>query len=163
MWFVFPSIIWDPSVDPLKTIVMARYGRGHDVEREDSAISIESDGDSFLASPPGEESPLLPTDLPADIVPPKSFQRLVIGLVVLFLILIEIGEYLSDPPEMSIIEGILCRERYPDHQLLSASDSDPRCKDTEIQKEIAMIRSWAMSLESLIRKLNFLTDNGSSS
>lgn len=125
---------------------MARY----DNDREDSAIDIDIDSDvESLSSPASEETPLLPTDLPADIVPSKSFQRRVVGMCLLFLLVVETCQFLCEPPTQEIMEDIICRGHFPDHQLAVL---DHRCKDKEIQKTLAMVRSWSFTVENLIRK-----------
>lgn len=124
---------------------MARYE-----EREDSAVDIESDAGSIMSSP-NEDTPLLSTDLPAEIVPDKSFQRLVIGMVALFLFIIEISQYIMEPAKMAIMEDIICRNQFPDHSLSMPSVQDHRCKDKEVQKTLAMVRSWIATSEMFFR------------
>ncbi|KAL6825282.1 major facilitator superfamily domain-containing protein [Trichoderma camerunense] len=85
-------------------------------------------------------------DLPADIAPSKSFRRFVLGMCVLFLFIIEVSQYILTPAMQQIMEDVICRRYHPDHAL---SVHDNRCKETDVQKTLAMVRSWSMSGEML--------------
>lgn len=126
---------------------MARY----DDNYQDSAVDVESDAGSIMATP-AEDSPLLPTDLPVDIVPDKRFQHLVIGMCALLLFIIEVCQYVMQAPMQSIMEDIICRDQFPDHQLGVHSIMDHRCKDRATQKELAMLRSWTTTIEMFVRE-----------
>ncbi|KAI5467968.1 COP9 signalosome complex subunit 2 [Mariannaea sp. PMI_226] len=110
---------------------------------------VLDDGDSgyndeIVAS---EGSPLLPTDLPPDIVPSKSFQRHVILMCVLFLFIVEIGQFIMEAPRQKIMEDVICRTYYPDHSLKTPQIQDHRCKNNKVQEMLAMVRGWSFALE----------------
>ncbi|KAL7934718.1 COP9 signalosome complex subunit 2 [Trichoderma chlorosporum] len=82
------------------------------------------------------------TDLPADIAPSKYFRRVVLGMCVLFLFIIEVSQYILTPAIEQIMEDVICRRYHPDHVF---AVHDNRCKETDVQKTLAMVRSWSMS------------------
>ena len=99
-----------------------------------------------------EETPLLGTDLPPDVAPDKKFQALVISMCVLFIFIVEVGVEIMAAPGQQVLEDILCREHYPDHKIGVLDIDDERCKAPEVQKDMAMLRSWDASTGMLIRK-----------
>lgn len=101
-----------------------------------------------------EESPLLNTDLPPEVAPDNSFQGLVVTMCILFLFIVEVSQYIMEPPMQQLMEDIICRDRYPDHQLglMAKKEKDPRCKKIDVQEELAMVRAWATAAEMFVRK-----------
>ncbi|KPM33923.1 hypothetical protein AK830_g12649 [Neonectria ditissima] len=94
-----------------------------------------------------EQSPLLPNDLPADIVPPKSFRFRVLLMCIVFLFIVEVSQFIMEPPLQKIMEDIICRKYYPDHLLREPSILDRRCKNDQVQQTLAMVRGWSLSFE----------------
>ncbi|KAM0417336.1 hypothetical protein ACHAPT_012652 [Fusarium lateritium] len=115
---------------------------------EQSRDDLSADGDVESNSGyehdvvPSEGSPLLSNDLPRDLVPSRAFQRRVLGMCILSLFIVEVSEYIADPPQQKIIEDIICRRYYPDHVL---EVNDHRCKGNHIQKTLAMVRGWHLA------------------
>jgi hypothetical protein len=107
---------------------------------------LYSDGDN-------EETPLLPTDLPSDILPKKSFQRMVVMMGMLALIVITVSQSLLSPAVQEILEDVICRKVYHDHQLGLFNALDNRCKDNRVQKTLAMVKAWDASAQMFVRKL----------
>lgn len=130
-------------------------GVGSDVEANvDRRRFAEEEDNDYEAD---EGTALLQnSDLPPDIAPSKSFRNFVIGMCVLFLFLVEVSQYILNPPMEQIMEDVICRRFHPDHTLAMPNVHDGRCKDTDVQKTLAMVRSWGMSGDMLIRK--FLRD-----
>ncbi|KAF4976669.1 hypothetical protein FZEAL_6694 [Fusarium zealandicum] len=93
-------------------------------------------------SGPSEESPLLSNDLPSDLVPSKTFQRRVLLMCIISLFIIEVSQFITDPPLKKITEDIICRQHYPDHVLRLPRIQDHRCKDNSVQKTLAMVQAW---------------------
>ena len=119
----------------------------HDAERDA--------GDYFAAAPAaenGEDTPLLPTDLPADVIPDKTFQRSVIAMAYIFIALIDIYAFLIQGPVQQVMEDIICHRQYPDHIVNQPRVQDQRCKEPEVQRTLAMVRGWWASVEQLIRE-----------
>lgn len=119
-------------------------GRGH--------IGVESEaGDSF-GDVATEHSPLLNTDIPPDFVPDQSFQRLVVGMCVLFLFIVEVSTFIMQPPLQQLLETRICAEIFPDLGRGTMPDTDDRCKGNRVQKELAMLRSWEVAAAMFVRK-----------
>ncbi|KAH8180233.1 major facilitator superfamily protein [Sarocladium implicatum] len=87
-------------------------------------------------------TPLLATDLPFEIVPDKAFRRLVMFMCCLFIGLVEIYGFLTSAPLQEIMEDFICHSAYPDHTMNNPMIQDQRCKGPEVQKTLAMARSW---------------------
>lgn len=72
-------------------------------------------------------------------------QRYVILMCVVFLFIVEFSMYIMEPPLQAIMEDFVCHGIYPDH---AANDPraapDPRCKGQDVQKTLAMARTWLM-------------------
>ncbi|KAI9163984.1 MFS transporter [Paramyrothecium foliicola] len=119
-----------------------------DDDLDDAATEVGSNGDAYVAA---ERTPLLPTDLPAQVVPDKSFQHLVMAMTLLFLFIVEVATYLMDPPIQSVMEDIICRQKFPDHVMFPVSHAaDARCKGKEVQKTLAMVKGWIFSSEMFV-------------
>ena len=119
---------------------------------------VESDGGNYTQTSNSEETPLLeefpllPNDLPADIVQPKSFRFRVLLMCIVFLFIVEVSQFIMEPPLLKIMEDIICRKYYPDHPLREPSILDRRCKNDEVQQTLAMVRGWCMSFEMATRE-----------
>ncbi|KAM0263939.1 hypothetical protein ACHAQJ_000974 [Trichoderma viride] len=117
-------------------------GMGFDIEANEAHRRLAED--DYEAD---EGTALLQnTDLPADIAPSKEFRRLVLGMCVLFLFIVEVSQYIINPPMEQIMEDVICRRHHSDHALAT---HDGRCKETDVQKTLAMVRSWGMSGDML--------------
>ncbi|PWI68291.1 hypothetical protein PCL_02060 [Purpureocillium lilacinum] len=122
---------------------------------EESLVDVESDApdamDDGQTTPSSEGTPLLHnTDLPPDVAPDKKFRRLVVAMCTVLLFIVEVSVFIMAPPTQQIMEDIICRDRYPDHLLRMPSVEDDRCKNTDVQQTLAMVRSWSASGEMLI-------------
>ncbi|KAL6872146.1 major facilitator superfamily domain-containing protein [Trichoderma novae-zelandiae] len=124
-------------------------GMGADIEANHHHHRLNrDDADDYEAD---EATALLQTSSPpADAVAPsKPFRRFVLGMCVLFLFIIEASQFILTPAMEQIMEDIICRDYHPDHALAVPGAHDNRCKETDVQKRLAMVRSWSMSLEML--------------
>ncbi|KAL7918231.1 COP9 signalosome complex subunit 2 [Trichoderma austrokoningii] len=136
---------------------MTRYGTEADAESSTGGSDIEANGDGYfyrhrISEDEADEttSLLQNNDLPADIAPSKGFRRLVVAMCVLFLFIVEVSQYILNPPMEQIMEDVICRRYHPDHMIAIPQLHDNRCKDTEVQKTLAMVRSWSTSLDMLL-------------
>lgn len=112
-----------------------------------------NDNDSGYHHVASEDSPLLPTDLPPDIIPSKSFRRRVLLMCILFLFIIEVGQFIMEAPLQKIMEDIICRNYYPDHPLRTPRIQDSRCKSNHVQGMLAMVRGWTFAFGMATREL----------
>lgn len=117
----------------------------------DAIMDADSDSDSSYHDNdhvvPCEESPLLPTDLPPDIIPSKSIRRRVLLMSVLFLVIVEVGQFIMEAPLQKIMEDVICRNYYADHALRTPRIQDNRCKSNHVQEKLAMVRGWTFALQ----------------
>lgn len=134
-----------------------------DPERPDPAVDVRSippepimdDEDEYdTRAAAAEATPLLlrNTDLPPGVAPDRAFRRMVVAMCVLFLFIVEVSVFIMEPPTQQIMEDIICRDRYPDHVLRVPGREDDRCKGTEVQQTLAMVRSWSTSAEMAVRE-----------
>lgn len=100
--------------------------------------------------PVGESAPLLRTDPPSDAGPDRALRRLVVAMCLVFLFIVEVSAFM-EPPTQEIMEAIICRSHFPGHALRGGAD-DARCKSTGVQKTLAMVRSWTVSAEMVVRE-----------
>ncbi|KAF7546054.1 hypothetical protein G7Z17_g8707 [Cylindrodendrum hubeiense] len=121
---------------------------------------VESEGANLIQAESTENSPLLPNDLPADILPPKSFRRRVLIMCILFLFIVEVSQFIMEAPLQTIMEDIICRNYYPDHLLRAPRIQDHRCKSNDVQKTLAMVRGWSLAFEMATRSLFYLIGGG---
>lgn len=125
------------------------------LEGEDGHVALrvneEREADDYFGDVSTEDTPLLNTDLPPDVVPDQSFQNLVVSMCVLFLFIVEVSQFIMQPPLQQVMEDRICGEIFPDHELGVVSHTDNRCKDNVVQKELAMLRSWEVSAEMFVR------------
>lgn len=119
--------------------------------REALGASADREADDYFGDVSTEDTPLLNTDLPPDVVPDQSFQNLVVSMCVLFLFIVEVSTFIMQPPLQQVMEDRICGEIFPDHELGVVSHTDDRCKDNLVQKELAMLRSWEVSAEMFVR------------
>lgn len=131
----------------------------------DSAADADNETSDHVVAMYDEDTPLLSTDLPADIVPDKAFQRLVLIMGALVLIIVTISQIIVVPALAEILEDVICRRQYPDHQLNIFENHDPRCQDKLVQGKQTMVRAWGTVTEMLVRMsyqhhiLGFVTRN----
>ncbi|POR35467.1 COP9 signalosome complex subunit 2 [Tolypocladium paradoxum] len=132
--------------------------------RPDSSIDVDSiapepimdDEDEYdsARTAAGEATHLLQpphsTDLPPGVAPDKAFRRMVVAMGVLCLFVVEVSVFIMEPPTQQIMEDIICRDRYPDHALRVPGVEDARCKSYDVQKTLAMVRSWSISAEMVV-------------
>ncbi|OTA06959.1 hypothetical protein A9Z42_0077860 [Trichoderma parareesei] len=138
---------------------MTRYDGTEAVDTEPSGMGVDIEANHQYQSLPREDNDyeadeattlLQNTCPPAEVVTPaKSFRRFVLGMCVLFLFIIEASQYILTPAMEQIMEDIICRHYHPDHVLAVPGTHDNRCKETDVQKRLAMVRSWSMSLEMM--------------
>lgn len=100
----------------------------------------------------GENTLLLPTDLPVELIPDKSVRFLVSIVGGLCLVLVGVSAKLFGPALQEIMEDVICRSIYNDHQLDLLSPEDKRCKDNDVQKTLAMVSAWDISGEMVVRE-----------
>jgi hypothetical protein len=141
---------------------MTRYDGTEAVDTEPSGMGVDIEANHQYQSLPREENDYEADEAttllqnafsPAEVVTPsKSFRRFVLGMCVLFLFIIEASQYILTPAMEQIMEDIICRHYHPDHVLAVPGAHDNRCKETDVQKRLAMVRSWSMSLEMMFRK-----------
>lgn len=120
----------DPAVNPLFT------------------KSVDEDVESL----PSEETPLLSDGASPGDTPDQSFRRRVLVMCVVFIIIVEVSQYIMEPPLQKIMEDIICRNYHPDHMLRMPTIQDERCKNPDVQKTLAMVRGWSASAEMAARK-----------
>jgi len=100
---------------------------------------------------PTEESPLLRNDTPSADEPSKAFRRRALGMCMLALLMVEVSQFIMNPPTKKIIEDIICRQHYPDHDIRVYWLEDSRCKDSPVQKTLAMVQGWSQAFEMGVR------------
>jgi MFS family permease len=122
------------------------------LDEERGHVRLESEAGDGFGDVATEYSPLLNTDIPPDVVPDQSFQRLVVGMCVLFLFIVEVSTFIMQPALQQLLETRICAEIFPDLGLETMSDTDDRCKGNRVQKELAMLRSWAVAAAMFVRK-----------
>ncbi|KAI6354288.1 hypothetical protein MCOR25_008682 [Pyricularia grisea] len=128
---------------------------------------IITDDHAFLSpsrATDGESSPLLSPayDItqeddddrkqPAQPVPHIHYKRVIL-LIMATVCLIEMSVVIMQAPANSIMEDVICRNKL---SLPPASKSgpltladDPRCKASDVQGELAMMRGWQLALDTL--------------
>jgi len=70
----------------------------------------------------------------------------------LALLMVEVSQFIMNPPTKKIIEDIICRKHYPDHAIRSYDIEDIRCKDSPVQGTLAMVQGWQQAFEMGVRK-----------
>lgn len=74
------------------------------------------------------------------------------GMCILMLFIVEVSQFIMEPPLQKIMEDIICRDYYPNHALRMPRIQDHRCKNTDVQKTLAMVRGWLMAVEMATRE-----------
>ncbi|EGX91542.1 MFS transporter [Cordyceps militaris CM01] len=97
-----------------------------------------------------ENTPLLPTDRPAELVPEPSLRLLVSLIGGLCLTLVAVSQRLFGPALQEIMEDVICRNVYRDHQLNALSPPDSRCKENDVQKVLSMVSAVDVSAEMIV-------------
>ncbi|KAM3502267.1 hypothetical protein MY10362_004974 [Beauveria mimosiformis] len=97
-----------------------------------------------------EDTPLLPTDLPAELIPDRSLRLLVSIIGGLCLTLVGVSQKLFDPALQQIMEDVICRGVHADHQLNMLSRPDSRCKGNDVQKILSMVSAVDLSAEMIV-------------
>ncbi|KAL2820301.1 major facilitator superfamily domain-containing protein [Aspergillus granulosus] len=95
-----------------------------------------------------EATPLISGDVPAESSILNGHANLV-SLCALLALVVNIGTILTTIPTIQIIEHIVCHDMSPDLSSFSQSSSDPRCKELDVQGELAEIRGWSNAIAIL--------------
>ncbi|KAM0245081.1 hypothetical protein ACHAQJ_010660 [Trichoderma viride] len=118
----------------------------------DSAIDTDSDGELV----DGEEHlPLHESDPmgePAAAAPrsASTSPRYVVAMCAMFIFMVELSMYVTDPAMQMIMEDVACHDHYPDHKIGVNLGEDSRCKNADVQGTLAMSRSWMMWAQMLV-------------
>lgn len=125
-----------------------------DIELESSSIrkrSLDRDGahlsDSDGEAGDDEDLPLYEGDPLASPAVPKAAStspRYVVIMCSLFIFMVELSMYVTDPALQMIMEDVACHNHFPDHKIGDFKTEDARCKDAAVQGTLAMSRSWMM-------------------
>lgn len=67
--------------------------------------------------------------------------------------LVETYSFLTNAPLQEIIEDFICHNQYPDHMMNEPTIQDRRCKEPDVQKTLAMVKSWWSSAEMWVPAL----------
>lgn len=118
-----------------------------------TATTTTSEQTPLLATAPDNDTDAASPNGP---LPSKAFRHKVTLLCALFIFIVDLAVFLMEPPSQEILEDIICRTHYPDHRLASFSSSgsddlDRRCKDPEVQKMMAAVKSLTSIPQLLIR------------
>ncbi|TQV90710.1 MFS transporter [Cordyceps javanica] len=100
--------------------------------------------------PAAEHTPLLPTDLPAELAPKRSLRLLVSVIGGLCLTLVAVSQRLFGPALQEIMEDVICRNVYADHPLNMVSSPDSRCKGNDVQKVLSMVSAMDLAAEMIV-------------
>ena len=108
-----------------------------------------------------EREPLLNTNIeiaetPQLLSKTRPSNRYILSLIVAFIVLVDVGFYLQYVPLTSLLEKSICQSFYPDQFFLQDPGQPPRdpsvpdrCKDNEIQAELAFVRGWQGTLDAI--------------
>ncbi|KAM0463489.1 hypothetical protein ACHAO4_000204 [Trichoderma viride] len=105
----------------------------------DSDSDGEADGDEDLPLYEGD-----PLASPAVPKAPSTSPRYVVIMCSLFIFMVELSMYVTDPALQMIMEDVACHDHFPDHKIGDFKAEDARCKDAAVQGTLAMSRSWMM-------------------
>lgn len=122
--------------------------REDDVGRRSASIDTADSSGHFPAS---ERTPLLATDLPADMLPRAAVKYKVIAMCAIFLFVIDVGTFIMDAPMQQLMEDVICRDLFPDHPIGKDGVGDGRCKTAEVQQALANLKSMKMVAQMLCR------------
>jgi len=87
--------------------------------------------------------------------PRRRFVIPVFSLVLLYLVLTDLGYELISPAQTRVFEQIFCKLYYQGHEPRLANsfedqDVDEKlCKVTPVQKEVAMLKGWQLTFDSI--------------
>jgi hypothetical protein len=125
--------------------------RSLDGGAHDSDSDGEADGDEDL--PLYEGDPLAsPMAVPKA---PSTSPRYVVIMCSLFIFMVELSMYVTDPALQMIMEDVACHDHFPDHKIGDFKTEDARCKDAGVQGTLAMSRSWMMWASLFVRESQF--------
>lgn len=109
------------------------------------------DGDEDL--PLYEGDPLAsPAAVPKAV---STSPRYVVIMCSLFIFMVELSMYVTDPALQMIMEDVACHDHYPDHKIGDFTGEDTRCKNADVQGTLAMSRSWMMWAAMFVRESQF--------
>ncbi|KAK1979265.1 ATP synthase F0 [Colletotrichum cereale] len=103
-------------------------------------VSIPFNGDGASSR---ESSPLLQPHTPPHVSRPRPNATVATTWCTVLFIHVEIGLLLMVSPVNQILEGIICKETYPEPSTLAPVPVDTRCQDSIVQGELANLRGWA--------------------
>ncbi|KAK5988259.1 Efflux pump ustT-like protein [Cladobotryum mycophilum] len=133
---------------------MPEYGTSQSDSKTSTQIDVQSlaSSDATITITPtltsDEETPLM-QDNDGPVVP-KSLRRFIISMAVFMFLLKNINGTMRNAPMLKIMEDIICRDYYSDHLLWIPGGHDLRCKDIDVQKTLAMVKSWTVSSHLLV-------------
>lgn len=113
----------------------------------DSDSDGEADGDEDLPLYEGD-----PLASPAVPKAPSTSPRYVVIMCSLFIFMVELSMYVTDPALQMIMEDVACHDHFPDHKIGDFKAEDARCKDAAVQGTLAMSRSWMMWATMFVRE-----------
>lgn len=114
------------------------------------AHDSDSDGDGDEDLPLYEADPLAsPTAVPKAV---STSPRYVVIMCSLFIFMVELSMYVTDPALQMIMEDVACHSHYADHKIGDFTGEDTRCKDADVQGTLAMSRSWMMWSAMFVRE-----------
>lgn len=118
-----------------------------------AAHDSDSDGEGDEDLPLYEGDPLAS---PAAVPKAASVSaRYVVIMCSLFIFMVELSMYVTDPALQMIMEDVACHDHYPDHKIGDFSGEDTRCKNADVQGTLAMSRSWMMWAAMFVRESQF--------
>lgn len=114
------------------------------------------DSDSDGEADADEDLPLYAGDpLASPAAVPKAAltsPRYVVIMCSLFIFMVELSMYVTDPALQMIMEDVACHNHFPDHKIGDFKTEDARCKDADVQGTLAMSRSWMMWATLFVRE-----------
>ncbi|KAF1733307.1 hypothetical protein CRV24_007206 [Beauveria bassiana] len=128
-------------------------GSSADPEAGDGRVPHDTRPRNLDEHQTAEDTPLLPTDLPAELIPDRSLRLLVSIIGGLCLTLVGVSQKLFAPALQQIMEDVICRGVHADHQLNMLSRPDSRCKGNDVQKILSMVSAVDLSAEMIVLSL----------
>ncbi|KAM3524283.1 hypothetical protein MY4038_007824 [Beauveria bassiana] len=125
-------------------------GSSADPEAGDGRVPHDTRPRNLDEHQTAEDTPLLPTDLPAELIPDRSLRLLVSIIGGLCLTLVGVSQKLFAPALQQIMEDVICRGVHADHQLNMLSRPDSRCKGNDVQKVLSMVSAVDLSAEMIV-------------
>ncbi|PMB65362.1 hypothetical protein BM221_008718 [Beauveria bassiana] len=127
-------------------------GSSADPEAGDGRVPHDTRPRNLDEHQTAEDTPLLPTDLPSELIPDRSLRLLVSIIGGLCLTLVGVSQKLFAPALQQIMEDVICRGVHADHQLNMLSRPDSRCKGNDVQKVLSMVSAVDLSAEMIVHK-----------